>query len=89
MLIFWKRAIRLKEQQMPRAIPSVTTVLNLAYAEAKRQAEKPQPDSPQLRAAIGDLWERVKCELPVDEARVKRLDQLIRTITGNTAVEGM
>jgi len=50
------------------------------YAEAKRQAEKPQPDSPQLRAAIGDLWELVKCELPMNEARVKRLDQLISRV---------
>jgi hypothetical protein len=73
---------------MPRAIPSVTTVLSLAYAEAKRQAKKPQPDSPQLRAAVRGLWELVKYELPVDDARVKQLDQLVSKIVGNTAGQG-
>lgn len=74
---------------MPR--PTVNTVLQMAYAEACRMADRPfaERDSPVLLEAIGAVWSLVKERLLAEDNRVRKLDELITQITtGSGSVSG-
>jgi len=72
---------------MPRsnlpAIPTINAVLQMAYAEARRMADRPstQQDSPMMLEAVAAVWSLVKERLPAGDNRVVKLDELITQIT--------
>jgi hypothetical protein len=74
---------------MPR--PTVNTVLQMAYAEARRMADRPsaERDSPVMLEAIGAVWSLVKERLLAGDHRVRKLGELITQITtGSASVSG-
>ena len=72
---------------MPRSnlptLPTVNAVLQMAYAEARRMADRPstQQDSPVMQEAVAAVWSLVKERLPAGDNRVVKLDELITQIT--------
>ncbi len=72
---------------MPRSnlptLPTVNTVLQMAYAEARRMADRPstQQDSPVMLEAVAAVWSLVKEILPAGDNRVRKLDELIAQVT--------
>ena len=64
-------------------LPTVNTVLQMAYAEARRMADRPsaEKDSPVMLEAVAAVWSLVKGRLPAGDNRVRKLDELITQIT--------
>jgi hypothetical protein len=70
---------------MPTASPAVSSILQMAYTEAKRLASCTDPSihqSPQVVRAIRLIWAVVKKHLPVQDQTTRDLDRLIDDITG-------
>ena len=71
---------------MPRSnlptLPTVNAVLQMAYAEARRMADRPptHQDSPVMLEAVVAVWSLVKERLPAGDNRVVKLDELITQI---------
>ena len=69
---------------MPQpTLPTVNAVLQMAYAEARRMADRPstQQDSPVMQEAVAAVWSLVKERLSAGDNRVVKLDELITQIT--------
>jgi hypothetical protein len=69
---------------MPQpTLPTVNAVLQMAYAEARRMADRPstQQDSPVMLEAVAAVWSLVKERLPAGDNRVLKLDELITQMT--------
>ena len=69
---------------MPQpTLPTVNAVLQMAYAEARRMADRPstQQDSPVILEAVAAVWSLVKERLPAGDNRVLKLDELITQMT--------
>ena len=72
---------------MPRstlpALPTINAVLQMAYAEARRMADRPvaERDNSVMLDAISAVWSLVKDRLPAGDDRVRKLDELITQIT--------
>ena len=69
---------------MPQpTLPTVNTVLQMAYAEARRMADRPstQQDSPVMLEAVAAVWSLVKEILPAGDNRVRKLDEPITQVT--------
>jgi hypothetical protein len=69
---------------MPQpTLPTVNAVLQMAYAEARRMADRPsaEKDSPVMLEAVAAVWSLVKERLPAGDNRVRKLDELITQIT--------
>ena len=73
---------------MPR--PSVNTVLQMAYVQACLVAKQPvtDRDNPKMLQAVEDLWSLVKDRLPVNDPRVRRLDELMTALAGGQRSRG-
>lgn len=75
------------EIQMPRstlpALPTINAVLQMAYAEARRMADRPvaERDNSVMLDAISAVWSLVKDRLPAGDDRARKLDELITQIT--------
>jgi hypothetical protein len=82
-----KAVLPTQEIHMPRstlpALPTVNAVLQMAYAEARRMADRPpaESDSPVMLEAVSTVWSLVKDRLPAGDDRVRKLDELITQIT--------
>ncbi len=72
---------------MPRstlpALPTINAVLQMAYAEARRMADRPvaERDNSVMLDAISAVWSLVKDRLPAGDDRARKLDELITQIT--------
>ena len=69
---------------MPRVSPTVSSVLQMAYTEAKRLASCTDPSiqqSPQVQHTVWLIWGVVKKHLPAEEQTTRDLDRLINDIT--------
>lgn len=69
---------------MPTAQQTISSVLKLAYCEAKRLAAKPKTSGRRtlkLQQAIELTWETLKRQLPADDETTRKLDRLIVAIT--------
>ena len=69
---------------MPQpTLPTVNAVLQMAYAEARRMADRPsaEKDSPVVLEAVVTVWSLVKERLSAGDSRVVKLDELITQIT--------
>ena len=64
-------------------LPTANAVLQMAYAEARRMADRPsaEKDSPVVLEAVVTVWSLVKERLPAGDNRVRKLDELITQIT--------
>lgn len=69
---------------MPTAQPTVSAVLRMAYAEARRLASRPDQTTqrtPQMQRAIQLTWGAIRNHLPADDSTTHELDRLIVEIT--------
>lgn len=69
---------------MPTAQQTISSVLKLAYCEAKRLAANSKTSGQRtlkLQQAIELTWEAVKRQLTADDVTTRKLDRLIVAIT--------
>jgi hypothetical protein len=69
---------------MPTTQPTVSAVLRMAYAEARRLASSPDQTTqrtPQMQRAIELTWGAIRNHLLADDSTTRELDRLIVEIT--------